>query len=321
MQSVLITGATGFLGQHLIERLRGRVPLRALVRDARRAPEGVEAVQGDVTSAGDVRRAMHGVSQVYHLAGLVSRDPRNDSLMYAVHVEGTRAVCDAALEAGVEKVVAVSSSGTIAVGHEPFAHDEQSGYKQSLVGEWSYYLSKIFAEKLAADYHARRGLPVVIVNPALLLGPGDSRDSSTKDVRLFLEGKVLAIPLGGMSIVDVRDVADGLIAAMERGRPGERYLMGGPNWTFRRLIEEVSRIAGVRPPRIQPPFALQLWSGRVLRSLMPSLQGLDDASIKMSALFWYVNARKAEQELGFRARDPIETLTDTVRDIQKRRTR
>jgi dihydroflavonol-4-reductase len=321
MQPVLITGATGFLGRHLIERLRDRAPLRALVRDARRAPEGVEAVEGDVTSPVDVRRAMHGVSRVYHLAGLVSRDPKDDSLMYGVHVEGTRAVCDAALESGVEKIVMISSSGTMAVGHEPFAHDEQSGYKQSVVGEWAYYLSKIFAEKLAADYHARRGLPVVIVNPALLLGPGDERDTSTKDVRLFLEGKVLAIPLGGMSIVDVRDVADGIIAAMERGRPGEHYLMGGANWTFRRLIEEVSRIAGVRPPRLQPPFALQLWSGRVLRTFIPSLQGLDDASIKMSGLFWYVDARKAQQELGFRARDPVETLADTVRDIQKRRAR
>jgi dihydroflavonol-4-reductase len=321
MQPVLITGATGFLGRHLVERLRGQGPVRALVRNPTQAPESVEAVEGDVTSPVDVRRAMHGVSRVYHLAGVVSRNPEDDPLMYRVHVEGTRAVCDAALEAGIEKIVAVSSAGTIAVGREPFAHDEQSGYKQAVVGEWGYYLSKIFAEKLAADYHARRGLPVVTVNPALLLGPGDDRDTSTKDVRLFLEGKVLAIPLGGMSVVDVRDVADGLIAAMECGRPGERYLMGGANWTFRRLIQEVSRIAGVRAPRFRPPFALQLWSGRLLRNVIPSLQGLDDASIKMSALFWFVDARKAENELGFRARDPVETLTDTVRDIERRRRR
>lgn len=319
MKPVLITGATGFLGQHLVERLRGRAPLRALVRDARKAPPGVEAVEGDVTSAEDVRRAITDVGQVYHLAGVVSRDPADDPLMYRVHIEGTRAVCDAARDAGVERVVAVSSSGTVAVSPEPFALDEESGHKLSVVRDWGYYLSKIYAEKLALDYHSRYGLPVVIANPALLLGPGDDRDTSTKDVRLFLEGKVLAIPLGGMSMVDVRDVADGLIAAMEKGRAGERYLMGGPNWTFRRFIEEVSRIARVKPPRMQPPFAVQLWSGRMARTLIPSLEGLDDASIRMSALFWYVDARKAERELGFRARDPIETLTDTVRDIQRRR--
>ena len=318
MTPVLITGATGFLGRHLIERLRGHAPLRALVRDAARAPDGVEAIEGDVTSAGDVLRAMHGVSRVYHLAGRVSRDPKEGPLMYRVHVEGTRAICNAALECGVEKIVAVSSSGTVAVGPEPFSHDEQSGTKQSVVGEWAYYLSKIYGEKLAADYHSRRGLPVVIVNPSLLLGPGDFAETSTRDVRLVMEGKVPAIPPGGTSIVDVRDVADGLIAAMERGRPGERYLMGGANWTFRRLIGEVARIAGVRPPRLQPPFAIQLWSGRALRRLVPSMQGLDDATIRMSALYWYVDARKAEQELGFRARDPIETLTDTVTDIQHR---
>jgi dihydroflavonol-4-reductase len=292
--------------------------LRVLTRDARRAPEGAEVVEGDVTLRADVERAIAGVDRVYHLAGVVSRDPKDDGLLYRVHVEGTRAVCDAARAAGVDKLVVVSSSGTVAVGREPYAHDETSGYKQHVVSEWAYYLSKIFAEKLAFDYHSRHGLPVVVVNPALLLGPGDDRDSSTKDVRLFMEGKVLAVPPGGMSIVDVRDVAAGVEAAMERGRPGERYLLGGPNWSFRRLIRETARIAGVRPPRFAPPFGLQLWSGRVLRTIVPSLQGLDDATIKMSALFWYVDSRKAVRELGFHARDPLETLADTVRDIRRR---
>jgi dihydroflavonol-4-reductase len=321
MKPVLITGATGFLGRHLLARLAGTAPLRALVRDAARAPDDVEAVVGDIASREDVRRAAAGVGQIYHLAGVVSRDPKDDPLLYRVHVEGTRNVCEAALAAGVERMVAVSSSGTVAVGREPFAHDETSGYKTAVVAEWGYYLSKIYAEKLALDYWQRHKLPVVIVNPALLLGPGDDRETSTKDVRLFLEGKVLAAPLGGMSIVDVRDVAAGLVAAMERGRAGERYLMGGANWTFRRLIDEVSRIARVRPPRLQPPFAVQLWSGRVLRTLVPSLQGLDDATIKMSALYWYVDSRKAQRELGFEAREERATLADTVADIERRRRR
>jgi dihydroflavonol-4-reductase len=321
MKPILITGASGFLGRHLVELLRDTAPLRLLLRDPRSAPADAEVVHGDVTSPEDVRRAAEGVGQIYHLAGIVSRHPKDDPQVYRVHIEGTRNVCAGALAAGADKVVVVSSSGTVAVGKEPFAHDEESGYKQHVVGEWGYYLSKIFAEKLALDYFSRHGLPVVVVNPALLLGPGDERDTSTKDIRLFLEGKILAIPLGGMSVVDVRDTAAGLVAGMQRGRPGERYLLGGANWTFRRLIEEVAHISGVRAPRLQPPFAVQLWSGRLLRTIRPKMQGLDDATIKMSALYWYVDSRKAQAELGFRARDPRETLIDTVRDIEQRRRR
>jgi dihydroflavonol-4-reductase len=324
MSPVLITGATGFLGRHLVEQLAGSEPLRLLVRPpaadavagrlaAAGAPE-VAVVSGDVTSRDDVRRAMDGVRRVYHLAGFVSRNPKDDELLYRVHVEGTRNVCEAALAQGVEKLVLVSSSGTVAVGPEPFAHDENSGYKVAIVREWPYYLSKIYAEKMAFQHHQQRGLPVVVVNPALLLGPGDERGTSTADVRLFLEGKVLAMPLGGMSFVDARDTAAGLIAAMRNGRPGERYLLGGPNWTFRRIIEELARITGRRPPRLQPSFHVQLWSGRLLR---PFIAGLDEATIRMSALFWYVNSRKARDELGFSARDPLETLAETVRYIQR----
>jgi dihydroflavonol-4-reductase len=350
MKSILVTGATGFLGKHLIEQLMLAEPdsrLRVLCRrtspwdregslqlaagapavsDHERGPSQnlqVEVVRGDITSRDDVSRAAEGVAEIYHLAGVVSRHPKKKWLLYQTHIEGTRNVCEAARKHGVQKIVHVSSSGTIAVSKGPTVHDENSGYKHDIVGAWPYYLSKIFAEKLALTYWAQHQLPIVVVNPSLLLGPGDDRKSSTYDVALFLRGQILAVPLGGLNFVDARDAAGGLIAAMRSGRPGERYLLGGPNWSFREFVDHLSQVSGVRAPSLQPSLGLSLASARLLRRLMP-LAGrsfpLDDESIKMSALFWYCDSTKARKELGFQTSDPVQTLRDTVDYLRQRQT-
>ncbi len=325
MKATLVTGATGFLGTHLVEHLKQmgtNGPLRLLCRGVSRWEQDpqVEVIRGDVTSSGDVLRAMEGVGQVYHLAGVVSRDPRDQWSLYRVHVEGTRNICEAACRQ-MARVLLVSSSGTIAVSKDPIVHDETSGYKHECVGEWPYYLSKIFAEKLALSYWKQQQLPVVIVNPSLLLGPGDNRNSSTRDVALFLRGQILAIPSGGLNFVDVRDVARGLVAAMRSGTAGERYLLGGPNWTFRQFIEELARISGRRAPKIQLSLGALLLGSKLLRPLY-ALAGrsyeLDDVSIRMSVLFWYCDSSKARNQLDFKTRDPLETLRDTVEDLRRR---
>jgi dihydroflavonol-4-reductase len=321
MKSVLITGATGFLGRHLVEQLRIAEPdsrMRILCRGASPLDNDsqFEVLRGDVTTRDAVMRAAKGVSEIYHLAGVVSRNPRKRWLLYQTHVEGTRNVCEAARQHDVQKIVHVSSSGTIAVSKGPTVHDENSGYKHEIVGAWPYYLSKIFAEKLAFAYWAQYQLPIVVVNPSLLLGPGDDRHSSTYDVALFLRGQIPAVPLGGLNFLDARDAAAGLIAAMHNGRPGERYLLGGPNWSFRDFLDHLSEVSGVRPPALQPSLGLSLASAHLLRRLMPLVGKsfpLDDESIKMSSLFWYCDSTKARKELGFQARDPVETLRETVR--------
>ncbi len=320
MKTILVTGATGFLGKHLVEQLKVAEPearLRLLCRGASPwdSDARVDVVRGDVTTRDDVLCAAEGVSEICHLAGVVSRNPKKKWLLYQTHIEGTRNVCEAARNHGVQKVVHVSSSGTIAVSKGPTVHDENSGYKHDIVGAWPYYLSKIFSEKLALTYFQQYQLPIVVVNPSLLLGPGDDRHSSTHDVALFLRGQILAVPLGGLNFLDARDTAAGLIAAMRSGRPGERYLLGGVNWSFREFINHLSEVSGVRAPTLQPSLGLSLASTRLLRRLMPLVGKrfpLDDESIKMSALFWYCDATKARKELGFQIRDPVETLRETV---------
>ncbi len=323
---ILITGATGFLGKHLVEQLRS-APEAPVLRILNYGPcpyrgqPGFEILDGNILRREDVERAMEGCGQVYHLAGAVSRDPRDKQKMYDLHIEGTRNICEAALRHRPDKIVAVSSSGTIAVSKEPKIFDETADYPYDIVREWHYYMSKIEAEKTALDYVRRHDLPIVITNPALLLGPGDELGSSTGDIALFLEGQVLALPLGGMCFVDARDAAAGLIGAMRAGRVGERYLLGGANWSFKEIMERVAEISGRRAPRFQPSLRFSLASARILRRVLPLIGKsfkMDDVTIEMSAHFWYFRSTKAERELGFRARDPMETLRATVEDLLQR---
>lgn len=329
MKTILITGATGFLGRHLVERLRREEPaarLRLLCRsqspwDGR---PGIDTMPGDVLSPEDVERAVDGADEIYHLAGVVQREPRNVWGQYRVHVDGNRHVCEAMKKHPVERAVFVSSSGTVAVSDKPVERNEDAGYTHEFVGEWPYYLSKIFAEKLAFRYVEQDKLPIVVVNPSLLLGPGDERRSSTHDVELFLRGQILAIPAGGLNLVDARDAAAGAHLAMQHGRTGERYLLGGVNWTFREWIQRVSQLSGKQGPKFSPPLPLALAGARALRGTMRLFGGsfdLDDASIKMSSMFWYCDSRKARSELGFTTRDPMETLRDTIQDVRQRMNR
>ncbi len=324
-KSILVTGGTGFLGKHVLRALvaAGRVgEVRALVRGEARslAKLGVEQQNGDVLDEKSLYRAMSGVKQVYHLAGLVSRDRKDETRMMRVHVDGTRNVLDAARAAGVTRVVIASSSGTVAVSADPdVVSSEDAPFAYETVKGWPYYLSKIYQEQLALKYVAE-GLPVVILNPSLLLGPGDSRGSSTEDVRRFLQKKIPVVPDGGVNFVDVRDAAAAFLAAMERGRVGERYLLGGPNWDMKTFFGRLSRLAKVPAPRLEIPAKWARWGATLVEewaSWRGTVASLDRQSVEMAQHFWYVDSAKAERELAFVSRDPQETLLDTIRYLRK----
>lgn len=323
---VLVTGATGFLGSHLLRELSrqsdGAGRVRVLAR--RPSPEltarGVEVVEGDLLDGSALDAALAGVRRVFHLAGMVSRDPDAAGRLQQVHVEGTRRLAEAAERAGIERVVLVSTSGTIAVSVEPEPElDETSPPPIDLIGGWPYYRSKWLQERVLES--RRQAFDVVIVNPSLLLGPGDERLSSTGDVLRFLAGDVLVIPPGGLNFVDVRDAARSVAAAMIRGRPGRRYLLGGHNWSFADFFERLSEVSGVPPPRVRLPRRLYTAAALATEEAARQLgraPATDRISREMAARYWYFSSARAEAELGHAVRDGRLTLLETVRWLEGR---
>jgi dihydroflavonol-4-reductase len=321
---IAVTGATGFLGGHLVQRLLAAGhEVTALARGA--APKlehaGARLVHGELPDASAAAGLVTGAEAVVHLAGRVSRDPADGPAMYRLHVEGTRTLLDAAKTAGVKRFVLASSSGTIGVSKHERIATESDDYPIEVVGRWPYYLSKIYEEKLALEFCAKSGLPVICLNPSLILGPGDERLSSTGDVWKFLHRDIPAMPSGGLSFVDVRDAAAMFEAALTRGRPGERYLLGGANMAFPEFFARLARLSGVAAPRLRLPSRVNLW-GTELLERWSSFRGveppIDRASVEMGEHWFFVDSSKAAGELGFAPRDPQETLRDTVRWLQAR---
>lgn len=309
----LVTGATGFLGAHLV---------RSLEREGHEVVPFSRTTGGDVLDAGAVSRAAAGCVGVFHCAGRVSRRPEDAEALYRLHVEGTTTVLDACAAAGVTRAVVVSTSGTVAVSDDERIATEEDAAPIGIVSRWPYYRAKLFAERAALERN-RAGFEVVSVNPSLLLGPGDVHGSSTEDVRLFLEGAVPAVPAGGLSFVDARDAAEAMRLAMARGRAGERYLVGACNLTVRDFFGRLSRISGARAPWLPMPrsrrvagVGARLFERAASRLGVPAR--VDPVSVEMAQAFWYLDASKAERELGWSARDPNVTLHDTVEDLRSR---
>ncbi len=316
--SVLVTGATGFLGEHLCRVLvdEGHI-VRGLSRSRSAVLEelGVEHVRGDVLSNDDLQRALDGVSAVFHLAGAVSRNPDDAQRMMRLHVDGTRKVLEQMATFGVRRMILASTSGTIGVSKDEEILDESAPYAEEIVAGWPYYASKIYQERLAFEHGERLGIEVVAVNPSLLLGPGDRRLSSTGDVRKFIKRQIPTIPDGGINFVDARDAAAATAAALGQGRAGERYLLGGPNWTTKEFFDRLGRVANVAPPRLKVPPKFARWSAGIVEELYrwrgkePPLERI---SVEMAEHYWWIDSSKAQAELGFSPRDPQLTLVDTV---------
>ncbi|MFN2399400.1 MAG: NAD-dependent epimerase/dehydratase family protein [Gemmatimonadaceae bacterium] len=322
----LVTGGTGFLGSHLVRLLAngGDTALRVLTTTspAWLAELGVETVRGSITVPEDVERAVKGVTHIYHLAGRVSRSSDDAPEMYALHVEGTRYLCDSAKRAGVKSMVLVSSSGTLAVSDQPdVAANEESLPPLEIILRWPYYASKVYQERVALESLAGAGVKLVIVNPSLLLGPGDERLSSTKLVLDFLARKIPVVPTGGLSLVDVRDAAQAVRSALRRGVHGERYLLGATNWTFRELFGRLERLTKIPAPRFSLPPRIAVPGARAMTSVLRKWNmapSVEPSEIEMAGYYWYVDSSKARRELGFTTRDPGETLSDTVSFVQDR---
>jgi len=310
MKSVLVTGASGFLGWHVARLLceRGYI-VRTLVRRASRV-DGipVEPVTGDLRDAESVRRAADGCGLVFHLAADYRLWARNPHELYESNVEGTRNVLEAASRAGVERVIYTSTVGCIGIPHDTGIGDESTPVTlDAMAGD--YKRSKFLAEQVAREY-AAQGLPVVIVNPTAPIGDHDVKPTPTGQIVLdFLNGNMPAFIDTGLNVVDVRDVALGHLQACERGRIGERYILGSENLTLAQILEALARITGRRAPKVRLPYAVAYGAG-MASTAWAGLTGKPPRvpmdAVRMARKKMWVSHEKARRELGYEP-GPAET--------------
>ena len=316
----LVTGASGFIGSAVARALiRSGYAVRALVRPSspRVNLEGVDLqiVEGDMRDLATAAAAAKGTRYAFHVAAdyrLWAPDPRE---IVRNNLEGTRAVMSAAQAAGVERIVYTSSVATLRLRPGGLPADE-SGALSAEEAIGAYKRSKVAAERLVEDMVAHHGLPAVIVNPSTPIGPGDVRPTPTG--RLIVEaacGRMPAFVDTGLNLVHVDDVAAGHLAALKRGKIGERYILGGENLTLAELLGKIAALTQRRPPRLRLPRALVYPLALAAEGLarvtqrepFVTLDGLRMAKYKM-----FFTSAKAERELGYTWRPVEEALRDAV---------
>ncbi|MFN3325252.1 MAG: hopanoid-associated sugar epimerase [Bryobacteraceae bacterium] len=303
MKPILVTGATGFVGWHVARKLRERgLPVRALVRPASKLCEiDAEAVSGDLRDTDSLDRALAGCGVVFHVAAdyrLWAKDPEE---LYRSNVDGTRNLLEAARKAGVERFVYTSTVGCIGIPED--GHGDES--TEVGIGDMkgAYKRSKFQAEQVALEY-ARKGFPVVIVNPTAPVGDHDFKPTPTGKIIVdYLRDGMPAYLDTGLNLVDVRDVAEGHLLACERGRVGQRYILGSENLTLQEIFERLERISGLPAPKRKIPYSVAYAAG-ICSTAWARLTGKDPRApldgVRMARKKMFVTSRKAMSELGFK---------------------
>jgi len=302
-----VTGATGFVGSHVARVLAEQgADLRLLVRatsDTRNI-DGVNAerVTGDLCDPASIEKAMAGCDTVFHVAAdyrLWVRDPEQ---MYRANVEGTRAILNAARKNGVMRVVHTSSVATMGFTSNGHLADENSPVKLgSMIGP--YKRSKFLAEELALKAGAS-GMDVVVVNPTTPVGENDIKPTPTGRIVVdFLKRKFPAYVDTGLNLVDVRECARGHLTALEKGRSGERYILGGENLTLKQILDKLAAITGLPSPRVRVPYVMALATGVVDELVTGRVFGKEPRAtidaVRMGRKKMFVSSAKAERELGW----------------------
>lgn len=302
MKPTLVTGASGFIGWHVARLLieQGN-KVRALVRPSSNLRElDVERVPGDLRDPGSLERAVAGCSRVFHVAAdyrLWARDPNE---LYGSNVEGTRNLLEAARRSGIERFVYTSTVGCIGVPHGGVGDETIPVTLADMAG--AYKRSKFLAEQVALEF-AASGFPVVVVNPTAPVGDHDVKPTPTGKIVLdFLKDAMPAYIATGLNLVDVRDTAAAHLLACERGRPGERYIVGCENLTLAEILEKLATLTGKEAPRLKLPYAVAYAAGVVTTGWArmtgePPRVPLD--AVRMAKKKMFVSHEKARRELGF----------------------
>ncbi len=319
MRRSFVTGATGFVGAHVARRLIERGDcVKALVRAGsnRRLLEGlpVEVVIGDVRDPPSLSALLNGIDELYHLAAdyrLWARDPRE---VFRANVDGTTNILDAAAKQGVGKIVYTSTVGCLGLPADGSPGDETTPVRrEELVG--AYKRSKYDAEQIALQY-AASGLNVVVVNPSTPVGPGDIKPTPTGKVILdFLRGRMPAYVDTGLNLISVDDVAEGHLLAAERGRIGEKYILGNQNLTLREILGLLAKITGAKPPSIRIPHWVALTAAALDTALSRGLgrePSIPIDAVRMSRKRMFFSAEKAVRELGLKQTPVDAALAEAV---------
>jgi len=320
-----VTGATGFLGSHVARVLSEQgVNLRLLVRptSSLKNLEGLKAetAQGDLRNPASLEKAMSGCDTVFHVAAdyrLWLRDPAE---MYASNVEGTRAIIEAARKNKVRSVVYTSSVATMGfTSNGQPANEDSPVALADMIGH--YKRSKFMAEQIAMEA-GRSGLNVITVNPTTPIGESDVKPTPTGRIVVdFLKGKFPAYVETGLNLVDVRECALGHIAALEKGRTGERYILGGENLTLKQILDKLGNISGLPSPKIKLPYFVAYIAGAVDQTVSGKLLGREPRAtvetVRMGKKKMWASSGKAERELGWKILPAENALRRAVQWFQE----
>jgi dihydroflavonol-4-reductase len=321
----LVTGATGFVGAAVARALSAAGwQVRALARAGSNRGNllqlAVEVVEGDLADVASLQRALGGCTALFHVAADYRLGARDPSQLYRTNVEGTRNILSAARSVAVARVVYTSSVATIGIPADGSPGDERTPVALSnMIGH--YKRSKYLAEELVRDA-AVKGMSVVIVNPSTPVGPGDIKPTPTGQLVLdAARGRMPAYVDTGLNIVHVDDVAAGHLLAHERGKVGERYILGGEDMTLQTMLAQITRLVGRKPPRIRLPYAAVLpmaYLAEGFAALSGRSGRLTLEGVRMSRKRMFFSSNKAVRELGYRWRPPLEAFADAVQWFRER---
>ena len=318
--TVLVTGGTGFVGSAVARRLLDAgLEVRALARPTANLAnlEGlpIEIVTGDLLDVDSLDRALKGCKALFHVAADYRLWLPNPAEIYECNVAGTRNLLLAAMDAGVERVVYTSSVATLGINPGGAPSNEETPVSiADMIGH--YKRSKFLAESEVNRLAAQEGIPVVTVNPSAPIGPRDIKPTPTG--RMIVEaaaGRMPAYVETGLNVVHVDDVAEGHLRAYERGRVGERYVLGGTNMTLREILTDIAEITGRPPPRIRLPHSVAMPIAYVAETVAKVTGGEPVAtrdSVRMAKKLMYYSSEKAKRELGFNPRPARAALADAV---------
>ncbi|CAN5719481.1 NAD-dependent epimerase/dehydratase family protein [soil metagenome] len=315
----VVTGGAGFIGSHLVDRLVAEGhSIRVVERpgaSVEHLPPSVEIVRADIRDRQQVRQALKGGRRVYHLAANPNLWVRDRAEFDAVNHRGTVHVLDAAIEQGADRILHTSTESilTCARATGPIAEDVEVDLRDA-VGP--YCRSKLLAEQEAMA-RSRAGHPVVIVNPTMPVGPGDRGPSPpTRLILDFCQGRLPAVMDCTLNLIDVRDVAEGLFRAFERGTPGRRYLLGGENLTLLTLLGHLSKLTGVPVPRRKVPYGLALTAAYLSEFWADQLSGQAPQAtvtgVRLTRRTMHFDASRSLQELDLRPRSVLQSLQDAI---------